>query len=845
MFRNIFFNTKTDTIHLWETINGQNILSDIDWVPYVYVKSDTGNIKTIDGKTVERKRFQTYRDYYQYCNDNNNIFENKVRPEIQFLTERYNGINDEDLEVPKLLTYHIDIEINTSVGFPKADEARDPVVLISIKDSITEKTITFGEKPYKGNGTTYIHCKNESELFTKFFKYMHNYPPDVISGWNIYDFDLPYIINRSKRLFGEKSDIFRFISPIKIVRTWKSKKTNALNIDIAGITILDYMQIYKWYSPKNLEKYSLDYVTNNELGEGKLNYSEYEDLREMYNKDWEKYVDYNIRDCDLVYRLEKKLGYIGLIQALSLLTKCPMKYYNAMTQLIEGMMLVYFRRNDLCAPYLAGGTQEYFPAAYVKEPQKGLHDWVIGIDIASSYPSHIIVLNMSIETYVGRIMGIKEESVIYHTRNNNFPTFDMFTDKGFQKFEGKKLENFNKVVDRGLVAIAPCGSVFTTKEPGVIATVERYTYLKRKEVQKRMKEIRDVLPESERVTQLFALQWAIKIILNAVFGITAVPYSRYFNVNIAEAITSCARNTIKQGEKFVNEYMNNFGEFGDLIAYIDTDSLYVKMDEYMGKIVENWNDDDKKIGLIREEAKKIEKYVNARTYRETQLQDYNSQVTDFKVRFEQEIIAKTALFVKKKKYAYWCVDDGGTPKDELKVTGLEIVRSDSSEGVRVRIKHIMEMIMKKEDEVLISQIISKYKKELKDVRPEEIAANIGINNLEKYIKDGRSTKGTPWHVKGVANYRMLLKEYNLQDKYEDIYEGTKAKVVYVKKNMFGIETVSFQRWPNEFDEFIEVDIDTMIEKFFIKKIGFLLDPMNKMELLDVGNTKGALNTFFM
>jgi len=526
-----------------------------------------------------------------------------------------------------------------------------------------------------------------------------------------------------------------------------------------------------------------------------------------------------------------------------------MKYYDSMTVLIEGAMLTYFRRNNLCAPYFAGGTQEYFPAAYVKEPQRGMHDWIIDIDIASSYPSHIIALNMSVETYIGRIMGISESNMVYHTKNADFPEFDMMVDVGFKAFNGKILKRFNIAVQRGLVAIAPCGSVFSTTEPGVLATVERNIYSKRKEVRAKMKEIKDILPESERVTQLFALQWAIKIILNAMFGILAVPYSRYFNVNIAEAITSCGRHTIIQGEKFVNEYFKQFqyDNLYDMVAYIDTDSLFVKMNKYMVQKYSDWEqkDDNKKIELIREESKKLEEYINTRTFEETQLQDYNSQVKDFKIQFEQEVIAKTALFVKKKKYTYWCVDEDGTPTDKLEVSGLEIVRSDSSEGVRTRIKDIMVMIMKKAPENDIKEMVTKYKKELRSVLPEEIAANIGINNLNKYLVDGRPTKGTPWHVKGVANYRMLLKEYGIENKYEDIYEGTKAKVIYVKKNRFGIQTVTFQRWPKEFNKDIEVDYETMVNKFFLKKIGFLLEPMNKIELLDEGVSDELLNAFFM
>jgi len=254
--------------------------------------------------------------------------------------------------------------------------------------------------------------------------------------------------------------------------------------------------------------------------------------------------------------------------------------------------------------------------------------------------------------------------------------------------------------------------------------------------------------------------------------------------------------------------------------------------------------DAEKIEIISKISDVIVDNVNNRIFNETQSQDYNSQVKDFKIVFEQEIIAKTALFVKKKKYTYWCVNKDGTPVDKLEVSGLEIVRSDSSEGIRIRLKDIMVKIMKKYPEDEIINTINKYKKELMKASPEEIAANIGINNLSKYIVNGKSTKGTPWHVKGVANYRNLLKRYNIVDKYEDIFEGIKAKVIYIKKNRFNMETVSFHKWPKEFDVDVEPDRGKMIEKFFLKKIGFLLEPMGKIHLLDSKNTEKMLNLFF-
>jgi DNA polymerase elongation subunit (family B) len=782
-----------------------------------------------------------------------------------------------------LLIYFIDIEVLSNEGFPDYKTSNDPIILISILNNKTNKTITFGYDPFSNRDYTgkekieYIKCNSEDELLIKFMSFMHSHPCDVLSGYNIWSFDLPYIINRCKGLFGEKrgKEIYESISPVNVVNLWKQKKTNDDNIDIAGMTILDYYDVYKKYG-KKLEKYTLDYVSKNVLKLGKKDTSN----KSLYNfakDDWNGHIEYNVIDCQRVHDLENKLGFIRLIQALSLLSKAPMKYYNAMTQLIEGAMITYYRRNKLCAPHFFGGNQETFEAAYVKDPDIGLHEWVVDIDITSSYPSHIITLNMSNETFFGKISGLTEEQVVHYVRKREFDEFILLKDeKGVwstRKISDQKLVTFNNALKKGLLSVAPCGSVFNTTKMGVVAQVEKNVFFKRKEVNRLKKQIEmeaNKLPDSiekknklDRASELDSLQWALKIFLNAFFGIMAVPYSRYFNVNIAEAITSGGRHTIKQGQKFCNEILNNpsedlinvVREFSDkelkqtsldLVHYSDTDSLFVGLGKWFIEkgIYDDWNkiaDDENKIKLIKKISSIMEKYIDNRIFNEVQLIDYNSQVHDFKISFKQEIIAKTFLAVKKKKYAYWLVNKDGIPKNEICVTGLEIVRSDSAEAIRPRLKMIMEMIMKQMPETGISNTIRKYKKELKQLPPEDLAANIGINNIRKYLSGDKPKKGTPWHVKGVFNYNILLNHLKLKDKYETIHEGLKAKVVYVKKNPFNIDTITFHTWPEEFNGLLQYDAETMIDKFFIQKIKFLLDPIGKSHLIEDSN---KINLFF-
>ena len=901
MFKNSFYDTKKSVMHLFEQAEGETKThhTEIPWTPYLYMPSKESDIKTIFGRSVHKKEFDSYFDFHQFqkTHDAEHIYENKVKFETQFLTERYYGIPDEDLYVPPLLTYHLDIEVAADGPFPSAKAAKYPITLISIRNSQNSKTVTFGYNSfnnsieYTGNkkNVVYVHCETEHDLLRKFFAFFAKYPCDVISGWFIWQFDLPYLINRSVELWGELEGrkLYRKFSPIRVVNIWKQKLSSDVNIDMGGVTILDYYNVYRWYG-KKLERYTLEYVSQKELGVGKLE-NPYGSLNELMEKDWNRYVDYNVVDCERVHDLENKLGYIRMIQALGLLCKAPMKFYNAQTQLIEGLMLTYYRRNNLCAPHFYGGTQENFKAAHVKDPQVGLHIWVVDVDITSSYPSHIIALNMSLETFIGKISGMPEFQVVKGVDRREFKEFKMLKEDRSKRWEERwkvvtideeKLDKFNMALQKGLLAIAPNGSIFSTTKIGVIAEVEKNVFFKRKEVKRKRDEFGKRADEcegldkktcEERERKLDSLQRALKIMMNAFFGILSVPYSRYFNVHIASAITAGGRHTIKEGERFCNELLNNptedmknilkrmkegkdllnpfiNPEVKDYVKYIDTDSLFVGIGEWIidQGYEEVWDvlTDKDKIKWIKKISAEMESYIDDRIFKEVQISDYNSQVHDFKIGFKQEIIAKSALFVKKKKYSYHLVDKEGFPKDELKTTGLEIVRSDSSEAVRPRLKRVMEMIVKQEPDDDIAKTIRKYRKELREMTPEELAANVGINNIRKYLtgEDGRPKKGTPWHVKGVYNYRILLNHLDIKDKYEDIYEGLKAKVIYVKKNPFEVDIVTFQTWPKEFDDVIQYDYETMIDKFFINKIRTLLEPLEKEHIID--NDDSKLKVFF-
>lgn len=573
MFINVYYNTKKSKIHLWEEIKGKKFYDEIDWVPYCFVNNSNGDYQTIYGDLVSKKHFKSYKNYIDFCKNNHNgVYENKVVPVIQFLAERYHKLQTEEMTPPQLKIYSLDMEVHSESGFPKVDEAKHEITAISITNISSGKVESFGIKPLNvelNYDYNYHDCKDEKSLLKIFLNWWNNNMPDVITGWNINadykvnligGFDLPYIVNRCKVLFGEDTNLYKKLSPLNIVNIFEKESSDNFIVDIAGLSIIDYMSLYKWYTTNNLESYSLETVCRHELNKGKVEYED--DLKSLFYNDWDKYIEYNIEDTYLIKELEDKLGYIKLAQSLSLLCKCPLKMYNSTTNLVEGLMLTRFRRSGKCAPYFAGGSQVHYPAAYVKKPKEGKYDWLFSLDIASSYPHAIVALNMSIETLYGKILNMSEEDIERYMERKEFPEFEIDKNGIIKTVKSRNLKIFNKAIEKKIFSIAPNGVVFYNDPKGVYASMEKDIFLKRKELKRKMSLKRkeyiktgDIKTKYE-AENLHVSQWAYKIIINGAYGILATPYSRWFAPYIAEAVTAVGRKSLKYGEECVNDIMN-------------------------------------------------------------------------------------------------------------------------------------------------------------------------------------------------------------------------------------------------------------------------------------------------
>lgn len=851
MFRNAHFDYRSSKITLWETINGERMTTEIDWIPYIFVPDKDGSIRTIDDIPVKKLEFQNYQKYKTF-NEEKSIkkFEDHVKPELQFLAERYHGIPDDQLYRPELRIGSLDIEVHSERGFPIPEEATGIVTAISL--DINGETKTWGIKPYVGkHRKNYSYCSTEEILLKEFFDFMYKEADiDILTGWNIDGFDIPYLYYRCKKLFGESNKIFRKFSPIMEFSVWEKRDGEGLNFDFGGISVLDYMSVYKGYTRTNPESYKLDQIAKNELKESKLEYDG--TLKDLFENDWERYVDYNIQDVKLIWKLEKKLKYLYLIQTISMLSRCPMKYYDKVTSVLEGIFLTYYRRNNLCAPKLKGGKTEWFEAAYVKDPQRGLHEWVVDIDVTSMYPHNMITLNMSLETYFGCIMNLTEQEVIEYTTKREFPSISLENpDKEVKQLDGKELQIFNTLLRKGTFSIAPNGAIFKNTKPGVVTIIEKIFFEMRKSTKNKMLQLKKEDGAKERIAELETTQLAIKVgILNSLYGAISTPYFRMYNLRIAEAITACGRHILKNNIIFINNYLNDKCNTQDIdfIGYGDTDSLFL----CVGKYIQSNNElrpkfnllhtNKEKVNFILKLCKEIEAVVNDYSFNVIQKQHFNSQETEYTINWKQEIVCPSVLLVQKKKYGCWVVNEEGKSVDKIKVTGLDIIRSETSKPIKEMLKDVMSCILKNEsDDVIRSKIID-YKKSIRDLPIEDISGNVGVNNIKKYIGPEGPLKGCPWHVKGVYAHQILIEKFGLQDKYQEITEGEKSKVIYLLPNSYGFETLTYSsKYPREL-KCVQPDVEKMIEKFFIKKIEMLLEPCGKLHLLNLNQE--TLNFFF-
>lgn len=826
MFRNATYRPREGTVYLrtW-TSDGDRIDTEVPFTPFLFTENEKAKDAVSIFKTPLKKHFfKNSFERNKYVNETSikRLFGN-LPVDQQFLVETFkDDVHKEEFSKFPLKVYFIDIETYSPNEFPVPHKAKDPVVLITIYDTLTNQITTWGLKhAYKPklDNVTYIQCKTEQELFDNFIKFWKKDPPDILTGWNTEQFDIPYIINRAKNLLGE--DFIRQLSPINEMQYRENFAKFGKDVGrwyISGVSCLDYMEIYKTYSKGDRESFSLNYIAEYELGEGKLAINA-TNLSSLADTDWDNFVDYNIQDVDLLRKLEEKLNYLKIIRLLSYKGCTNFERALGKVSIVTGAMTLQADKQGYIIPTFKNETiRESLEGGYVREPERGLKEAIVSFDVNSLYPNTIITLNISPETKLGKIVtGNVDSSEDLDIRLVNGNIFTI---------SAKKLKKF---LTEENVSLSKAGVLYSQKYKGVCPNLINSIYDERVYARQKMIELKKTKqkdPKTISQIQYFdTLQYTLKILLNSIYGTFANKHSAFMDIDNASSITLTGQAVAKAGGAIIDAWAKEkFGVDESLILSGDTDSLYTTIQPILNKL---------KLPLVKDEAITPEshkivdalgKHLNTEilTWARSEL---NS--ADPRFEFKREAIADVGSFLQKKRYILHILDEEGVPTSKFKYVGVELARSTTPKQVKELIKKTINTAFLTKDVKKTNEVYREAYEMFKTLKVEDAAFRKAVKEYDKWSGGASLAKfnlATPCHVKAAIAYNLLLEKYNLDTKYERINSGQKIKYFYAAKNPYGLDAIGFvNQYPKEFSLDVKIDYDKMFNKIVAPPIEQVYD----------------------
>jgi len=779
--------------------------------PTLYVKSKKqSKFSTLYGEPVRPIQPGGIRDCKQFCQQYQDVDGFEISGNQAYL---YQWISDNfpgevDYDSSKIRVFTIDIETAAENGFPDIESADQEILLISVKDSFTGLYHVWGSKPFTNKHTdvSYTQCAHEQELLQKYLAWWIENYPDVITGWNVQLFDVPYICNRLARVLGDKQT--KFFSPWKLLSSREIYIQGRKNIsyDVSGITVLDYLDLYRKFTYTNQESYRLDHIALVELGSKKLDHSEFDTFKEFYTQDWQKFVEYNIHDVRLVDQLEDKMKLMDLAFTLAYDAKVNLEDVFSQVRMWDSIIYNYLRkRNIVIPPKTKNQKSDKYAGAYVKEPKPGRYDWVVNFDLNSLYPHLIMQYNISPET-------------LRETRHST------------ASVEG--ILNGEVSID-GDDCVCANGAQYRKDVRGFLPELmekiydERSIYKRNMIEAKKKYEKEPSLTLEKQISKFNNFQMARKIQLNSAYGAIGNEYFRYYKLANAEAITLSGQVSIRWIENKINAYLNKLLSTTDkdYVIASDTDSIYLNLGPLVDKFFSNKSGDKIRIVDLLDKIcqDKLEPFIDA-SYEElaTYVKAY-----DQKMIMKRENIADRGIWTAKKRYILNVWDSEGVRYSEpkMKIMGLETARSSVPQYFRDRLKKAFRLIMSADNDTVID-FIDRCKKETREAVVSDIAFPRGCNGVTKYKHPYEIyQKGTPIHVRGALLYNHYVKDKKIQHKNAFIQEGEKIKFIYLKQpNPIQENVISFfQDLPSEFNLEKYIDHDKQFNKAFYEPLRSVLE----------------------
>jgi DNA polymerase elongation subunit (family B) len=807
--------------------NGKRIQDRIEYSPVLYLptKKQT-EFKTLFNEPLEAKKFETIREAKDFVKryeevENFKIYGND-RYEYAFIADHHKGSIEWDINDISIAV--IDIEVGSENGFPDPYKATEPIVSICLK-YLSGETIVFGCGKYTTKGNEkYVECPDEYTLCKKFLMWWQEYCPDVLSGWNTEFFDVPYIINRFNRILGEqecrKLSPWNYVSEREVMVKGKLKKSYG----ILGVALLDYIHLYRWYAPngKSQENYTLNHIAYSELNKEKVDYSEYDNLHTLYKRNFQKFIEYNIVDVELIFELEDKLKLIELALTLAYDTKTNYEDVFAQTRMWDSLIYSYLlEKNILIPPKERKEKDAAYEGAYVKDPQVGLHNWVASFDLNSLYPHLMIQYNISPETlietseYTPPMMHILGQGV------------------SVERLLNKEV----RIKECGLkdACLTPNGQFFRTDIQGFLPKMMEEMYEDRKNFKKLMlkakqdyeneKDPKKKIEIEKLVARYNNLQLAKKVSLNSAYGAMGSKYFRFYDLRQALAITLAGQLSIRWIEGKLNQYLNKILKTdNDYVIASDTDSIYLNLSSLVGSVFTETSDTKKVIAFMDKVCEdKIQPYID-KSYEE--LAEYVNAFQQ-KMQMKREALADKGIWTAKKRYVLNVYNNEGVQYNEpdMKIMGLEVVKSSTPAAVKEKMREVIRLIINS-DESTVQDYIEEFHEEFRKLPVEEISFPRSVNGISEYSDSVTMyKKGTPIHVKGAILYNHYLEKFGLDKKYPMIKEGEKLRFTYLKTpNPVKENVISYPlRMPKELELQSYVDYEMQFQKSFIEPIKIILN----------------------
>lgn len=796
--------------------NGQHFMTREKFYPTLFVPtSKKTKYKTLTGDNVDSVKPGTVRECREFVKKYDGVENFKIFGNTGYIYQYISDMYSEDeikFDISKIKLSTLDIEVKSENGFPDVESAAEEILLITIQDYTTKQIRTWGQGPFNNKQQNVIYRQFDSEyaLLNDFINWwmIEDNTPEVLTGWNIELYDIPYLSRRLERVLGEK--LMKRLSPWGLVTEDEIYIAGRKHIsyDVGGITQLDYLNLYKKFTYTNQESYRLDYIASVELGQKKLDHSEFDTFKDFYTHGWQKFVEYNIIDVELVDRLEDKMKLIEL--AITMAYDAKVNYADVFYQVRMWDTIIYNylkKRNIVIPPKERSDKDSKYAGAYVKEPIPGKYDWVVSFDLNSLYPHLIMQYNISPET----LQDTRHPSATVDKILNEELTFEMYKDN----------------------AVCANGAMYRKDVRGFLPELMELIYDERKIYKKKMlaaKQAYEKTPTKKlekEIARCNNIQMARKIQLNSAYGAIGNQYFRYYKLANAEAITLSGQVSIRWIENRMNGYLNKLlqTESVDYVIASDTDSIYLNLGPLVDKFLSSRSGDKTKVVELLDKVcqDKLEPFIE-RSYSE--LANY-VQAYEQKMIMKRENIAERGIWTAKKRYILnvWNSEGVQYSEPKLKVMGIEAVKSSTPAPCRQMIKDGLKLMMNGTEEDVI-EFIDKCRVEFKALPPEQIAFPRTVSDVRKYHSHSSIySKGTPIHARGALLFNHYIKDKKLTNKYSLIANGEKIKFLYLKKpNIIQENVISFiQDFPHELGLDKYIDYDLQFEKSFVEPLKAILD----------------------